>query len=56
VPLVASPLRLSASPVGHAAAPPLLGQHTNEILRELLGLAEADLVQLRASGAVGACA
>jgi crotonobetainyl-CoA:carnitine CoA-transferase CaiB-like acyl-CoA transferase len=56
VPLVASPLRLSASPVGHAAAPPLLGQHTNEILRELLGLAEADLAQLRASGAVGACA
>ncbi len=55
VPLVASPLRLSASPVEHAAPPPLLGQHTNEILRDLLGLAEADLAQLRENGAIRAC-
>ncbi|MBM3390906.1 MAG: CoA transferase [Betaproteobacteria bacterium] len=55
VPLVASPLRLSASPVEHTAPPPLLGQHTNEILRDLLGLGEADLAQLRANGAIRAC-
>jgi crotonobetainyl-CoA:carnitine CoA-transferase CaiB-like acyl-CoA transferase len=34
---VASPIRLSASPVVAHRAPPLLGQHTDEVLREWLG-------------------
>jgi crotonobetainyl-CoA:carnitine CoA-transferase CaiB-like acyl-CoA transferase len=34
---VASPIRLSASPVVAHRAPPLLGQHTEEVLREWLG-------------------
>ncbi|SPU52916.1 CaiB/BaiF CoA transferase family protein [Bordetella trematum] len=35
--VTASPLRFSASPVVYRAAPPLLGQHTEEVLRDLLG-------------------
>ena len=36
-PVTASPLRFSASPVVYRRAPPLLGQHTEEVLREVLG-------------------
>lgn len=36
-PTTASPLRMSGSPVQYRLAPPLLGQHTAEILREVLG-------------------
>jgi crotonobetainyl-CoA:carnitine CoA-transferase CaiB-like acyl-CoA transferase len=32
--LVASPIKLSATPVAYRHAPPLLGQHTRELLRE----------------------
>ncbi len=35
--LVASPIRMSGTPVVEPSAPPLLGQHTQEVLRELLG-------------------
>ncbi len=54
VPLVASPLRLSASPVEHAAPPPLLGQHTNEILQALLELPQHELARLREAGVIAA--
>ena len=37
VPLVASPLRLSASPVSYRHAPPTLGQHTAQVLADWLG-------------------
>jgi len=56
VPLVANPIRLSASPLEYASAPPLLGQHTNEILHELLGLPQAELARLRDQGVIGPCA
>ncbi len=38
VPLVSSPIKLSESPVEPGAAPPLLGEHTEQILTELLGI------------------
>jgi len=41
---VASPLRLSASPVQYHSAPPLLGEHTEQVLQDILGL---DLDQFR---------
>ncbi|MCR6626256.1 CaiB/BaiF CoA transferase family protein [Pseudoxanthomonas japonensis] len=51
VPLVASPLKLSATPVDLRHAPPLLGQHTDEVLREA-GYDDAEIAALRAHGAV----
>jgi crotonobetainyl-CoA:carnitine CoA-transferase CaiB-like acyl-CoA transferase len=35
--LVSSPIRMSGTPVRVPAAPPMLGEHTDEVLRELLG-------------------
>ncbi len=55
VPGVANPIRLSASPIEYAAPPPLLGQHTEEILRELLGLPEDELARLRHDKVIGTC-
>ena len=48
---VASPMKLSATPVQLRRAPPLLGQHTDEVLAEL-GLSEAERARLRQRGVV----
>jgi len=37
IPLVANPIRLSESPVEYRNSPPTLGQHTAEVLADLLG-------------------
>ncbi len=52
VPLIASPLRFSGTPVTYRHPPPLLGEHTEEVLRECLGIGEAELTTLRAAGAI----
>jgi len=49
--LVASPMKLSATPVQYRRAPPLLGEHTDEVLREF-GWTEAQRDALRATGAI----
>ncbi|MGP0173766.1 CaiB/BaiF CoA transferase family protein [Pseudomonas sp. NCHU5208] len=51
-PQVASPLRLSATPVVYRAAPPLLGQHTEALLQRLLGMSEAQVAELRGAGVI----
>ncbi len=51
--LIASPLRLSETPVKYRHHPPLLGEHTDEVLAEKLGLDADALAELRASGAIG---
>jgi crotonobetainyl-CoA:carnitine CoA-transferase CaiB-like acyl-CoA transferase len=51
--LVASPMKLSATPARVHRAPPLLGQHTDEVLAEI-GIDEAQRQRLRAAGAIGA--
>ena len=48
---VASPLRLSATPPVLRNAPPALGQHTDEVLREL-GLDAERIAALRAAKAI----
>ena len=39
--VVANPVRLSATPPAYNSAPPLLGQHTAEVLGSVLGMGEA---------------
>jgi formyl-CoA transferase len=50
--LVASPMRLSETPTEVRMAPPTLGQHTEEILREKLGLNAQDIELLKHQGAI----
>ena len=50
VPQVASPIRLSATPVEYRRAPPLLGEHTLEVLTGVLGLSDTDVTTLRDAG------
>ncbi len=49
--LVASPMRLSASPVSYRRAPPSLGQDTHEVLREL-HYTDDEIASLRDSGVI----
>lgn len=48
LPLVASPMRFSATPLEYRLPPPLLGEHTDEVLRSLLGKNDAEIARLRA--------
>jgi crotonobetainyl-CoA:carnitine CoA-transferase CaiB-like acyl-CoA transferase len=52
IPLVASPIRLSETPVQYRLPPPVLGQHTREVLGEVLGLDPATIDGLEARGVV----
>ena len=45
--LVASPIHLSETPVRTDLPPPLLGQHTEQVLAELLGRTPAEVADLR---------
>jgi crotonobetainyl-CoA:carnitine CoA-transferase CaiB-like acyl-CoA transferase len=46
-PTVANPIRLSQTPVEYRSAPPTLGQHTDDVLRSLLGLTDGQIAVLR---------
>jgi crotonobetainyl-CoA:carnitine CoA-transferase CaiB-like acyl-CoA transferase len=48
VPGVASPMRFSETPVEYPLPPPLLGQHTKEVLRDVLGMKDAEIDRLAA--------
>jgi crotonobetainyl-CoA:carnitine CoA-transferase CaiB-like acyl-CoA transferase len=52
VKVIANPVRLSATPPAYRSPPPTLGQHTQEVLREKLGIGEAELADLRSKGIV----
>jgi len=51
-PLIASPIRMSETPASYRRAPPTLGQHTDEVLGELLGLRAAEIEALRGRGVI----
>ena len=48
---VASPMRLSATPVSYRNAPPALGQHTQQVLQEL-GLSPEEITALQSAKVV----
>jgi crotonobetainyl-CoA:carnitine CoA-transferase CaiB-like acyl-CoA transferase len=52
VPVVASPIRLSRTPVRHETPPPGLGQHTREVLVGLLGMDDDEVDALHERGVV----
>ncbi len=52
-PGVANPIRFSETPVAYDKAPPKLGEATNRVLAETLGLNETEIAALRASGTIG---
>ncbi len=45
-------MRFSGTPLEHRLAPPVLGQHTEEILREVLRLTDGEIARLRADGVI----
>ncbi|KAG9233430.1 caib/baif family protein-like protein [Amylocarpus encephaloides] len=50
--MVNTPVKYSESKPSIRTVPPMLGQHTDEVLREVLGLSEKDIAALKAEGAV----
>jgi crotonobetainyl-CoA:carnitine CoA-transferase CaiB-like acyl-CoA transferase len=49
---IASPIKMSATPVEYRRAAPMVGEHTQEVLGELLGMDQAAVAGLRAKGVV----
>ena len=50
--MVRSPMKLSATPARCDQPPPLLGQHTEQVLRDLLGKSDDEIAALRSKGIV----
>ena len=50
--MTGSPLKLASIGARPLSAPPLLGQHTHEVLEGLLGLGEAEIEELKRNGVV----
>ena len=52
LPMVANPVKFSATPVDSYRPPPLLGEHTTEVLGEVLGMSPEEIASLRQEGAI----
>ncbi|MFZ9297812.1 MAG: CaiB/BaiF CoA transferase family protein [Hylemonella sp.] len=52
VPQVANPVKFSATPVTYRGGPPALGEHTREVLQDVLGLDAARIDQLKQNGVI----
>jgi len=52
VTVIANPVRLSETPPDYRIAPPLLGEHTSEVLQDLLGIDEATYAALKKKGVI----
>src|SRR5215470_14150340 len=53
VQMVGAPVRLSKTPGSVRTPAPMLGEHTDEVLRDLLGLSNGEIADLRDAGALG---
>jgi len=53
VKLTGNPVKMSKTPVSYRHAPPLLGQHTDDILSELLEIGDTERDAMRAAGVIG---
>jgi crotonobetainyl-CoA:carnitine CoA-transferase CaiB-like acyl-CoA transferase len=53
VKMVGAPVRLSETPGAVRTPAPMLGEHTDQVLREMLGLSDEAIAALRESGAIG---
>jgi succinate--hydroxymethylglutarate CoA-transferase len=51
--LINTPVKYSYSTPGIRTPPPTLGQHTDEILRDSLGISDEEIKNLRIDGVVG---
>ena len=47
VPLIGNPVKMSGTPPQYRLAPPTLGQHSDEVLKELLGFDEKQIQELK---------
>ena len=52
LPMVASPMRFSDTTLEYKLPPPLLGQHTEEVLRTVLDRSDSEIAKLRADGVI----
>ena len=50
VKVIANPVKLSATPADYRSAPPTLGEHSEHVLRDILGLGEGEIAALREKG------
>ncbi len=53
IPLIANPIRMSQTPVQYRHVPPAIGQHTQEVLSQVLGLSADELTALTQQGVFG---
>jgi crotonobetainyl-CoA:carnitine CoA-transferase CaiB-like acyl-CoA transferase len=51
--MLRSPIQADGEYLGIDRPPPILGEHTDEVLKELAGLDDTDLANLRRAGAIG---
>jgi crotonobetainyl-CoA:carnitine CoA-transferase CaiB-like acyl-CoA transferase len=52
VDLIGNPIKFSATPIDYDQPPPYCGQHTDEVLQELLAMPEAEIAALRERGVI----
>ncbi len=52
-PAIANPIKMSATPPDYRHGPPVLGQHTEEVLAGLLGIGGIEIEALREQGVIG---
>ena len=52
VDLIGNPIKMSETPISYRRPPPSLGQHTDEVLKEVLGMSDAELQRLRKEGLI----